>query len=278
MSAPGWFQTGAPIVDTSTLAPGDDVLVFPENHFEFFRTFSEWPNRKLVFCCNQFYAWRGLGNCGHYADFGVSGAICTGRYVAAFFRMRFPSLPIAIVPSSVDLNVFRFQGRKKLQIAFAPHKRPLEAGFIRDLFRGSPRDNRPIAWIEIAKMSESQVASVLGESAVYLSLCRFESFSQSILEAMACGCVLAGFTGIGARQYTTARNGFWAEEDDCVGCVEQLRAAVQLITDGGPAYADMLDAANLTARQHGREVLAKRVVAFWKTYLETGPIPELDIT
>ena len=121
---PGWFQTGVPIVDTSTLVPGDDVLVFPENHFDLLRACAEWPNRKLVFCRNHYYAWRGLGNCGHYADFGVTGAICTGRYVAAFFRMRFPSLPIAIMPSSVDPNVFRFQGQKKLQIAFAPHKRP----------------------------------------------------------------------------------------------------------------------------------------------------------
>ena len=192
--------------------------------------------------------------------------------------MRFPSLPIAIVPSSVDLNIFRFQGQKKLQIAFAPHKRPLEAAFIRDLFRGGGgREHRQIAWIEIAKMSESQVAAALGESALYLSLCRFESFSQSILEAMACGCIVAGFTGIGARQYTTARNGFWAEEDDCVACVEQLRAAVQLITDAGPAYADMLDAGNLTARQHGRDLLGKRVVAFWKGYLETGPLSGLGV-
>ena len=94
-------------------------------------------------------------------------------------------------------------------------------------------------------MNESQVAAVLGESAIYLSLCRFEAYSQSILEAMACGGI-AGFTGIGA-EYTTARNGFWAEEDDCVACVEQLRGAVRLVAEGGPAYADMLDAANLTA-------------------------------
>ena len=111
-----------------------------------------------------------------------------------------------------------------MQVAFAPHKRPLEAAFIRDLFRAGGRENRQIPWIEIAKMNESQVAAVLGESAIYLSLCRLEAFAQSILEAMACGCILAGFTGIGAREYTTARNGFWTEEDDCAGCVEQLHA------------------------------------------------------
>jgi Glycosyl transferases group 1 len=270
---PGWFQTIAPIIDTSALAPGDDILVFPENHFELFRSFANWPNRKLVFCRNHFYAWRGLGDCNHYADFGVTGALCTGRYVAAYFRVRFPSLPIAIMPSCVDLNVFRLQGQKKLQIAFAPHKRPMEAAFIRDLFRAEAPENRRIPWIEIAKMNESQVAAVLGESAIYLSLCRLEAFAQSLLEAMACGCVVAGFTGIGAREYTTSRNGFWAAEDDCLDCAEQLRRAVRLVAEGGPAYADTLEAAALTARQHGRDVLGKRVVAFWKAYIETGRFP-----
>jgi len=39
---------------------------------------------------------------------------------------------------------------------------------------------------------------------------------------MACGCVVAGFTGFGAREFATTQNGFWAEEDDCLECAGQL--------------------------------------------------------
>jgi hypothetical protein len=47
---PGWLATNTPLLDTAALAPGDDVLVFPENHFQMLQAFAAWPNRKLVFC------------------------------------------------------------------------------------------------------------------------------------------------------------------------------------------------------------------------------------
>ncbi len=271
--APGWFQTKAPIVDVSALAPGDDILVFPENHFPLLESLRRLAQPQTGLLPQPVLCLAGIGKSEPLRRLRDLGAICTGRHVAEFFRLRFPSLPIVIVPTCTDLAVFRFQAQKKLQIAFSPHKRPLEAGFIRDLFRASKTEHSKLPWVEIAKLSEEQVAARLGETAVYLSLCRFESFSQSILEAMACGCVVAGFTGFGARQYTTTRNGYWADEDDCLDCVEQLGRAVRLVVEGGPAYRDMLEAAHFTARQHGRDVLAAQVVAFWKGYLETGRFP-----
>jgi hypothetical protein len=52
---PDWFQTVAPIVDAAEVTAGDDVLVFPEDHCGMLQVFAAWPNRKLVFCQNQFF-------------------------------------------------------------------------------------------------------------------------------------------------------------------------------------------------------------------------------
>ena len=142
---PGWFQSAAPIIDVAQ-ASRDDILVFPENHYALLDAFAAWPNRKLVFCQNQFMVVRGLGGLGgrrDYAEFGVSGILCAGRSVADFCRLRFPSMPIAIVPVGIDQTLFRPQRDKKLQIAFAAHKRPLEAAFIWDLFCAKPRVRLP---------------------------------------------------------------------------------------------------------------------------------------
>ena len=108
---------------------------------------------------------------------------------------------------------------------------------------------------------------MLNESAIYLALCRFEALPLTILEALSSGCVTAGFTGFGARQYTTARNGFWAEEDDCIQCAELLGQAVELVTTRGPRYTDMLEAACITASHYRRERLAHSVVDFWRKFL-----------
>jgi len=172
------------------------------------------------------------------------------------------------VPVLIDRGLFHFQPQKRLQIAFAPRKRPLEAAFIQDLFRAENAEFRSIPWMQITGVSEQQVATILKDSAVYLSLSRFEAAGLSILEAMAGGCVVAGFTGFGARDYTTAANGFWAAEDDCLDCVDQLRRAVRLVTDGGVMHRDMLKAANIAASHYNAERFGKRVVEFWRGFLD----------
>ncbi len=271
---PGWFQTTAPTIALSAVSRGEDVLVFPENHHGLLKTFGGWPNRKVVFCQNQFMVFRGLGGCRSYADFGVSGLLCAGQAAADYCRMRFPDTPIEVVPVCVDQELFHFQREKKLQIAYAPRKRTMEAGFIRDLFLARNPDFSSVPWIEIRAATETQLAAVLRETAVYLALCRFEACPLTILESLLCGCITAGFTGLGGREYTTERNGFWAEEDDCVGCAEQLARAVRLVERGGAMYRDMLEAANLTARQYSRQALAKRLAAFWHAFLASGTFPE----
>ena len=69
-------------------------------------------------------------------------------------------------------------------------------------------------------------AAAMGEAGVFLSLGRLESLGLTPLEAMACGCIVAGFTGIGGQEYASPANGFWAAEDDFPSCIKQLRAAL----------------------------------------------------
>jgi len=271
---PQWFETDAPVIDLSHVERERDVLVFPENHAEMLRSFADWPNRKLVFCQNHFMAFRGLERKQDYADFGVCGILCEGRQVADFCRRRFPSLPTALVPVFVDRELFHFQSQKRLQIAFAPRKRPLEAAFIQDLFRAENPEFRSIPWVQISGVSEQKVATILKDSAIYLSLSRFESVGLSALEAFACGCVVAGFTGFGAREYTTNNNGFWAAEDDCLECADRLKQAAQLVTGGGAMYRQMLESANISASYYGRERFAKLIVEFWQGFLGGDGFPQ----
>ena len=181
--------------------------------------------------------------------------------------MRFPDLPIGIVPVAVDSRLFHFQTQKRLQITLASRKRPLEAAFIQDLFWTCHPEFRSIPWVNLQGTNETQVAAILRDTAVYLALCRFESCPLTILEAMASGCVVAGFTGLGGRQYATDRNGFWADEDDCIEAAERLAQGVRLITEGGPRCSDLLEAGHVTARYYSRERMARSLIDYWKRFL-----------
>ncbi|MFC1759254.1 glycosyltransferase [Planctomycetota bacterium] len=273
--APSWFDTSATVISTSDVG-NQDVLVFPENHAKLLGNEQFRPNKKVVYCQNQFMAYRGLGSCQDYREHGVCGMLALGRLAADFCRHRFPSLPVISVPAAIS-DQFGFQSTKTLQIAFAPRKRDFEAAFIHDLFSFRNPRWRDVRWLMIDGQDESVVAQVLKRSAIYLSLQRYESVGISALEAMACGCVVAGFTGQGGREYASGANGFWAEEDDVVECTKQLERGVNCVTSrDSMRVEEVLEAANRTAKYYSTDRLGKRIIPFWRSFLEVGDWPPID--
>ncbi|MDB5871894.1 MAG: hypothetical protein JWQ07_1336 [Ramlibacter sp.] len=269
---PGWFQSSARIIPLSEVR-ADDVLVFPENGAALFKAFADVPNPKLVFCQNPFLVFRGLDGRATYADAGVTHIMCPSHTVLHFCAERFPGLKLGYTPFFVDHARFLYSADKALQVATVPRKRPVEFGAVADLFRHRYPQYRDLPWVYVHQATESQVAQVMGGSAVFLSLQRLEAHAMTALEAMACGCIVAGFTGVATgTDSATTRNGFWAPEDDIPACVEQLARAVQLAAGRGPVYEAMVTEARRTAWEYRREEAARLLIQFWRETL-----PQLDL-
>jgi hypothetical protein len=268
---PTWFDAKVPILSLNDLVAGTDVLVFPENHAGFLRHFSSWPNRKVVFCQNQFMIRRGLDGRRDYADFGVRDIICPAELVAAFCRRRCPQQTIHLVPYSIDTQLFRPRPPKRLQIAYMPRKRPAEAAVIRDLFQADNPSWTAIPWVPLARLSENEVARTLSESALYLSLARFEALGLAALEALSSGCVVAGFTGFGGRDFATSGNGFWAGEDDCLDAVDQLTRATRLFVEGGDRYCCLVENAQRRAAFYSYDRFVHQLIECWRDILGEPP-------
>jgi glycosyltransferase involved in cell wall biosynthesis len=263
---PGWFATNVP-VERLEAVRGDDVLVFPENNPSLFARFASSSQRKLVFCQNPHYVFQGLAGRLTYADWGVSALLCPSRNVVEFARRRFPELRAFHTPFFVDTERFR-PAPKVMQVACIPRKRTLEFGAIHDVVRAADPSLREVRWNALQGATEEQVARVLGGSAVYLSLARLEAHSLAILEAMASGCIVAGFVGVpGGSDSSTPQNGLWAAEDDVQGCAERLVEALRIAREGGPKRDALVEAARATAATWGREASAQALLAAWEQVL-----------
>lgn len=269
--SPGWFETTAPVIKLERLVRGEDFLVFPENHAELLSAHSEWDNTKVVFCQSQHMIYRGVGSRAGYEAFGVSEIISCGTAVTEFCKRRFPNLPVNTVPNFIDSARFSCPREKKLQIALASRKRKMEAAVIHDLFRAENPSFASIPWVEIHGQTEAETAAILRDSAIYLSLCRLEACPLMPLEAMASGCILAGYSGGGGQEYATLANGFWAPEDDCLSGAAALSAACKLVTEGGARYQERIEAGRLTARIYCRERSAEALARYWRR-LQESPI------
>lgn len=265
---PLWFQSTAPIVGQSIFKPdASQLYVLPEDQPHILADFKKFPGRKIIYSQNHFYGALGIGDAGSYADYGVTDILCSSKTIYDHCRLRHPTLPAFVIPCAVDRTLFKPAPAKRNVIAYMPRKRAIEATFIKDMFCFTYPEYHDWAWQELNNLTEAQVGSIMGASKIFLSLSRLEGFGLTPLEAMAAGCVVAGFTGIGGREYANAQNGFWVDEDDFSTCVSQLKKAVDLSIGPDMAAGAYVGACQKTIAAYTPDTFKQAIKEAWTQIL-----------
>lgn len=259
-------RTGAPMrffrhhapEEVGTPLRGDDVLVVPSDAANAISRLAARRKRVVVFEQNQFTSVPSYGAIDGVRDLTI---LTVGPTAAATSQRAFPTARIETVRCFADERLFR-PLEKTPVVACSPRKRASEARIIRAyLERFHPRHALP--WNEFTDVTEEQVAEVFGRATLCLSLSRFEAVGMTPLEAMASGCVVAGFLGVGGRDFATPDNGFWAPDDDCEAAADALAQAADLAATGGPALARYHEAARETARQWSYARFREELESVW---------------
>lgn len=264
---PDWFEHAVPVI--SDFDTGD-VAVVPEVGLPFAKDLRHLPEmRKVLFCQNHFFAFRGMGDGEGWRDFDIREAFACSRVTARAVADCFGFDSVPVVRCVVDATLFQPRP-KRLQVAFMPRKRPADAEMVRQfLIRLNPQA-RQVPWVAIDGRCERDVAAILGESAVFLALGRHEGLGLPPLEAMAAECAVAGWPACGGAEYATAENGFWAAEDDPLDCARALARAIDAAAAGGPALRRRLDAGRNTAAAYSEAGQRGDLAAFWGGIFDRG--------
>jgi hypothetical protein len=259
---PSWFEHRAPVERAARILD-DDILVVPDDGVAALPVAAGRPQRSVVLCQSSVFhlAAGGLETMVQHQA-GLSTLISVGHGHSAILRRLFPQATVETVRCFADERIFR-PGEKQFTGCLVSRKRPVEANAIRLLCRRLHPATAELGWCRVEKATEAQVAGAFAASSVHLSLSRRESVGLTTLEAMASGCVCAGFTGIGGRQYATADNGFWVEEEDCLAAADALAQAISLVRAGGAPLRRYVEAGRETARQWSYAAFREELEAVW---------------
>ena len=246
--SPTWFEHRAPILTELQFRP-DDVLVLPDDAHDSLGRTPALGLKTVVFAQNPYlFAALSLKAMAAFPAEALPAFMAVSRPFAELIVRLYPQARAEVVPCFADERRFRPGAAPSPAVAYLPRKRPLEARAIRGLFRQlHPRHALPFRRID--KAPEREVAEALAASSLFLSLSRLESVGMAPLEAMASGCLVAGFTGVGGQVYATPENGFWAPEDDCVTAADAQARAADVAAAGGPELARRIEAGQATAAQ-----------------------------
>ncbi|NDY58459.1 glycosyltransferase family 4 protein [Desulfovibrio sulfodismutans] len=262
----------------------DDIWLVPEG----------WPNaltpglaakaRCLVYCQNWAYLHNGLPAHVSWNNLPVS-FLAVSDPVAGFIELATGRRPPILRPG-IDLGLFRPGGEKpanEVCVAYMPRKNKALADQIFRLVQArQAQTGLPIRFTPIQDMTQAQVATALGQSHIFLAVGFPEGCPLPPLEAMASGCVVVGYAGLGGLDYMRpvpptfapswpplrpvpwGGNAFVTPDADVAQTVLALEAAARLVLDGGPALDAILGHAADCARAYGLDAQAEAVRRVWE--------------
>lgn len=142
-----------------------------------------------------------------------------------------------IYPAIPDYFYNAEKSKETIKIAYSSRKRDIEFKTLLFYIRSFYSGTKPISIVDLNYLSREEVAKVMRESAIYLSMAKQESLGLMALEAMACGCHVVGFTGYpdNAKQnLLNSENGDWVNEGDYCTFAKKVCAAIDLFESNLP--------------------------------------------
>jgi glycosyltransferase involved in cell wall biosynthesis len=266
-----WFPLKVPVIDGSggpEISP-DDWIVFPEDHMVGLEAFRDVKCHKAVFCQNHHYVFDNLPLGKSWRDYGIERVLVCSREIQDFVRYVFGS-ECAYIPNAINHHCFYpKEEQRRLQIALMPRKGFWNILMVRGMLWHRRPDLRPIPWAPIDAMSEQDVAMTLQQSAIFLSTSFREGFGLPPVEAMACGCVVVGFSGGGGNDYANPNNGFWVDDEDTLALGQKLEQILIEFKDNpqDEKWEAMRREGSKTSDRYHSNKQRQRLVRFWSETL-----------
>ncbi|WP_052265241.1 glycosyltransferase [Ruegeria sp. ANG-R] len=247
-----------------TLRPSD-VLLLPEYLYpEYSALFPQ--NRKILFVQDVygfcFALQRDLKNGTNALD--DFEATITTSAAAQSAVAQFTGLDSFLVSQSVTRPGLDSKASKKRQIAYMPRKRPKEITTLLGCLRENPALE---GWNfrKIENVSPEELDNIFNESLIFLSFSYREGFGLPPAEAMAAGCLVVGYTGVGGEEYFQPDTGFPVLDSDIVGFAKALEGIVTEY-DSDPARLDQLraNAAKTISDRYSPDTMRSTLLSAWQ--------------
>jgi hypothetical protein len=273
------FHYSFPIPDHDqgaiAIAP-EDYLVFPEVWpLDRVEPLSELVHNIVIY--NQgayctFYSHGDLpdGSWSPYHCPKTRAVLTVSEDSAAYLAYGFPHLPIHLIRHGIDGDLFAYRpmAEKEWPALLVNTK---QAKVFRQILyllggRGRLLEENQIA---IATgIPRADLADALQKTAIFLWAGHGEGFGLPVAEAMACGCVVVGFHGGGARQLMQADRAVPIEGGNVLAMAQAVeRLLVQRSRDPAPLAAMGQRAAQYVREVHSLDQEARSILQAWAAIL-----------
>ena len=280
-----WFENTTRVVHPPIRFGPHDVFVVPA--YLSSRVAALAPGvRKVIFNQNAYRTFRGpTGSASSMTSLltatpDVMGVLVVSEDNERYLTHAFPELAVTRIHHWIDPGVFcAGASPRQRMITAMPRKRPDEyeqlVGILqaRDVLRG---------WqvVELEGRPERDVADTLRRSALFVSLARAEGFGLPAAEALACGCQVIGFHGMGGRELFGGPYAVAIEDGDVLALAEAVEEFVTTYDRRTAERARLAAEGEAFIRStYSRERATADLMAFFTPVVqERGPAVDVEVS
>ena len=213
---PSWFQSSINTISRDVwftlkdLDPNVNFVVLAETFLPVFKSY--FPSlKKIIFNQNCAYTF-GLPTSNHlwkpssviraYSSPSIIQIWCVSRNDYSFLTqcLHLPSDKVSLLVNGIESHIsVPLKAKKNFQIAYMPRKNSRDSKIVRNLIECQPWA-KGWSFVLIENMTHDQTIHILQESLIFLSFGHPEGFGLPVAEALACGCCVIGYSGLGGRE------------------------------------------------------------------------------
>jgi glycosyltransferase involved in cell wall biosynthesis len=248
----------------------DAIFVIPEGMPKYMHELKDHPGRRFVIALNWHYVFNSLPDGVDWRQFNIERAIVISPMIGQMISWSM-GIPAHVLASGINPRQYRVDSAsKQLRIAFITRKAAQVDHLKRLLGARNPEFIRNFEWMGLHGLQESEYASRIRESALFLNLSTAEGFPTSCLEAMASGTLVAGYDGVGGRDLLRGhgpdQNCILAPMGDYVSLAYYLEPVLTALLNGRFArWKPILSNALITARRATPESEMNSLIMFWRS-------------
>lgn len=171
------------------------------------------------------------------------------EYAANLAARAFPSVDIHRVRHGLDSSIFYDGHRARSRVLSYMPRKTDKADYLLAMVEASGA-LRGWSVQALAGLAERDVGDALRQTSIFLSFSESEGFGRPPLEAMACGCVVAGYAGQGGREYFLESHSFPVADGDLLEFANTLERVLRLFEDDREYFNALGASAADFAREH----------------------------
>ena len=249
----------------------DDIVVIPEGFPGLMLKLKDQPVRRFVIALSWSYIFSMLPDGMDWRDFNIERILVVCPTIGKMITWSM-GLPTHLIDFAINPNLYHYRVKnKKRKIAFIQNKAKDIDAFRRLLSARNPDYVRKFEWIALKDLNEADYAAQIRESSIFLNLSTAEGLLNSCFEAMAAGCIIAGFNSVGGQDMLVGegplQNSILAQNGDYVSLAYGIEPLLKdLLNNNRQPWEQIIQNGINGAAHHTPAAEEKSVIGFWDLF------------